>query len=820
MISGAAMLATIGILLAPIFYFVGRKHRTASSKIRTLKQLIRSSGADRSNNFVQVLINGLQDPVLVIDKDYRVMAMNEAARADCGDLAQQHKQLDCRLTMERLGTSCASPGRPCALVNGKACKHIQERTTATGETRPVEIRMTPLIDESGEFVGAVEVVHDLSESEQIALKLRQAKEDAETVSRAKSECVAMMSHEVRTPMNAVLGMADLLQLTDLTRKQQDYVRTIQSSGSTLLSLVDNVLDFSELQAGQLVMRDQPFDVRQFIEQIMEIMGFQAYSKGLELGCRIEKDVPLSLNGDVDRLRQVMVNLVSNAVRYTRSGEVTISVRTDVDANGEPSWRGTVTDTGVGIPAEVQASLFDPFVRNEQQEYIGRHGSGLGLTVCKWLIEGMGGNIRIDSESARGTRVSFELPLDIDESSVAVETPADILHGMRALVIHGNVNMSSIIGEYLSDYGMSSDSNSNGDAGLQCLLNAVEDSKPYDAVIIDASLHGTDGLSVARRIRTENSISDLPIIFLTPIAYPLKVGEISSIGHIRCINKPMMPTELWHVLNTLLVDDSSQTQVDSVDTGSDAGELRILIAEDNDLSRQLLQNMLASLDHRADAVADGPSVLQALAKEAYDVVLMDCQMPGMDGDEVTRRVRSEPENYRTQPVIVAVTADVSAQHRTVCRDAGMDDFLAKPIRRRQLIEGLRHWRVDLEYLGELVPNAAETMEKQVVSQLQSRGDDNQFLCDYIDLFLADTHSRLDLIDTALVEQDWESIRRQSHALKGACLEMGASAMGQQCMRVHNAAEIGGTGTAPDALRDLRKEFNHILPVYEAAKRHFI
>jgi len=370
--------------------------------------------------------------------------------------------------MDRIGATCDDPGRPCTLRSGKGCLHLQERSSADGETRPVEIRMTPLLDEGGEFAGAVEVVHDLNQDELAALKLRKAKEEAETVSRAKSECVAMMSHEVRTPMNAVLGMVDLLQLTSLTRKQQDYVRTIQSSGNTLLSLVDNVLDYSELQANELVVNNRALDIRQLVEHVLEIMGFQASSKGLELACRIDADVPHRILGDEDRLRQVLVNLINNAIRFTDSGEVVITVKADVDSGSGPTWTCTVADSGIGIAPELRSKLFEPFVRDDQRETSRTQGSGLGLTICKWLIDGMRGSINVDDKPVRGARVLFQLPLYEPPVTRNEMTRDKRLHGLRAFIIHGNARMVSIIGDYLEDWGMTYDTVSDGQDGLQQL----------------------------------------------------------------------------------------------------------------------------------------------------------------------------------------------------------------------------------------------------------------------------------------------------------------------------------------------------------------
>jgi len=764
-------------------------------------------------NFVQVIIDGIPDPLLILDANFTVTAMNRAASNAKGDQQAQHGDDKCYTLMEKIGVTCDDPGRPCSLLTGKACRHSQERTSADGETYPVEIRMTPLLDESGEFVGAVELVHDLNDSEQIALKLRNAEEAAETASHAKSECVAMMSHEVRTPMNAVLGMVDLLQQTSLTRKQQDYVRTIQSSGNTLLSLVDNVLDFSELQASELVVNNRAFDIRQLVEHVLEIMGFQASSKGLELACRIEPDVPLQLLGDEDRIRQVMVNLINNAIRFTDSGEIVIGIKTDFDVDSGVMWTCSVTDTGVGIAPELRAKLFEPFVRDDRRESSRVHGIGLGLTICKWLIDGMRGSIKVDAELQQGTCVSFQLPLLEASATSSDLLPEHDLRGKRALVIHGNARMASIIGAYVTDWGMTCDAATESYDGL----HRLQTGKPFDVIVIDATLSPMDGLSLARKIRAESSTSGLPIVLLTPIAFPLEVGQVSRIGEIRCVNKPVLPAELHYNLRKMIGgDELDRGAEDSASLDARATilpeDLRILIAEDNRLNRQLLQNMLGSLNLVADVVVDGPDVLEALSNNSYDLILMDCQMPGMDGEEVARRIRREPEKYRSQPVIVAVTADVSTQHRTRCLEAGMNDFIAKPLRRRRLLDGLHRWAAEA---GDAQP---QPLQEHVTAHLRDRSaGDDVFLSGYIELFVADTESRIQMLQDAAVREEWDTVRRQAHALKGACLEVGASAMGTQCDNVTRATDGGDLSMVPESLRQLAQEFERIQPILEARKQ---
>jgi len=790
--------------------------QNSKDRVTGLHEIIRGGGnAGGAPNFLQLVMDAISDPVIIIDEEFTVTVMNRAAQEATGKQATPGCHFKCYAFMEELGVTCNSPGRPCSLKSGEACQHLQEKIGADGETQPVEVRMTPLMDAHGQFAGAVEVVHELSESEQAARRLRQAKEDAETVSRAKSECIAMMSHEVRTPMNAVLGMVDLLHLTNLTRKQQDYVRTIQSSGNTLLSLVDNVLDYADLQAGELVIDNEAFDIRRFIEYVVEMMGFQACSKGLELACKIDRDVPSHILGDEGRLRQVLVNLLSNAVRFTDSGEVVVTVETEVDDNGKSTWTCAVTDSGAGISPQVRARLFDPFVGDDQRDSSRTHGGGLGLTICNWLVDGMGGSIQVDDELVRGTRVSFRLPLDTPAITEKAAPANDALSGLRVLVMHGNARMTSIIGEYLSDWGVSWDMAGNGETGIQRLQRAAREKQPYDAVVINASLPPMDGLSLARTIRAEQDIADLPIILLTPIAQPLEIGQISLIGGIRCVNKPVLPTKLQYNLRRLIAGENSGQAPELVtDTSDDvahhAANFRILIAEDNPLNRQLLYNLLASLDYEADMVEDGPEVLAALAGDPYDLILLDCQMPGMDGDEVTRQIRGNPQKFRSQPFIVAVTADVSTKHRVKCRESGMDDFIAKPIRRRQLFEGLQRWLPE-----------TRSPEQDVRAHLRHRANDNHhFLVDYIDLFIRDTDARVKLLRDATRREDWDAVRGQSHSLKGACLEMGAAAMGRQCERVHRATAIGDTNKLTKTLRKLEQEFERIRPVLEASKQRLL
>jgi signal transduction histidine kinase/DNA-binding response OmpR family regulator/HPt (histidine-containing phosphotransfer) domain-containing protein len=774
-----------------------------------------------SESVLQSTIDGISDPVLFLDTDYRVTMSNEAARKAFDVEADAKGAVNCHRAMHGFDAPCDPAVYPCTLRTGKAGKVIQTRVDDEGLTRHVEIRTTPLRSEAGEIIGAVEVTHDLNEHELIALALRRAKEDAETASRAKSDFVATMSHDVRTPMNSVLGMTDLLQLTKLSRKQQNYVRIIQSSGDMLLSLVENMLDFSKLEAGQLVLEKCEFDVVRLLESVLEMTGYSAYAKELELAGSIRQDSLLLISADLQHLRQIVINIVSNAIKFTDQGEVLIKIEVDADADGKASMSVAVSDSGIGISGKAKAMLFTPFARPEQAASTQQQGSGLGLTICKQLVEKMGGEIAVESELGQGTHVRFRVPVDvISTSEPSIAYPTLALKDRRALVVHDNSKVAAIICGYLQTAGMKYEIASSGDDVPGRLRDAASYGQEFDCTVIDMDLRGdTNGLSLAQGIRADKAAEKLPIILLTPIARPLKVGKISAIGSIRCVDKPVLPSQLWHNMCRAMGVDESVAANDVAESDRD---LRILVAEDNPVSRGILVGMLKSLNYLADYVEDGPSVLSALADNPFDLVLMDCQMPGMDGDQVTKELRQNTRLYRQQPIVVAVSADASAEHKSRCLRAGMDDFLTKPIRLEMLRRRLHQWS---SLLGKSpaeasVADAGPTpgLKQDLFAQLRDRAGvgGRGFVKNYIDLFLDDTATRLEILRAALERQDHATLRRESHALKGACLEFGITRMGERCDALRDASRARRSDNESAALDGLRQEFERLRPVFEAEK----
>ena len=726
------------------------------------------------------------------------------------------------------------------------------------ENRDMVETYLPLFDESGEVIGIFEIHSDISDlfarvertqrivglgtgaalfllylllialfwrsdhklfaSGSRSLRSRFRRGEPETVSKAKSDFVATISHEIRTPLSAVLGMADLLNLTSLTRKQREYIQTIQSSGDMLISLIDNLLDFSHLEAGDLKLQSREFDVMDLIERVLKVMGYSAYSKGLELIGDIGHDLDLRVAADKRRLQQILINLISNAIKFTDSGEVVISVSARDEENGLTRLCFSVADTGIGIDEETRDRLFAAFASGERPASGQKYGSGLGLTISKRLLDNMDGSIDLRNREEGGAEVIVEVPVKRVASSSSSDLAVQRKGGPgRVLSLHANRSAAQSIYSLLRKWDVDCETMLDIEEGLHRLRVAASGGKPFECVIIDSALTSPDRLMIVRRIRRSSELASLPVVLLTSITEPLGVGEVSALGRLRCVNKPVLPLELRYNLFRAVQEIQDPAPVDYIasEVSAPAEELRILIAEDNPVSSAVLQSMLRTEGCGADAVDNGPAVLEALQDRPYDLLLLDCQMPGMDGDFVTQTIRENSEKYHGNPIIVAVTADTTEEHRAQCIAAGMDDFVPKPLRLEGLRKGLARWTAMAASRGETAKRDALVQLRD--SLVQRTGyDDETFLNDYIGLFLTDTKKRLAALSSAFFSGDSETVRREAHALKGACLELGADRMARFCDDLSVAAKQENLDDVGMIVGKLDREFARLRPVYESAQ----
>ena len=642
-------------------------------------------------------------------------------------------------------------------------------------------------------------------------------EEPDLTRAAKSEFVATISHEIRTPMNAVLGMTDLLNLTSLTRKQREYIRNIQSSGDMLLSLVDNLLDYSHLESGELNLVKSEFDFIDVLERVLQIMGHSAYAKGIELVGTVNHDFDLRISADRRRLEQILVNVVSNAIKFTDTGEVVLDASTLDEKGDELRLCLTVSDTGSGIDEKTREQLFAAFASGKRPESSQTYGSGLGLTICKRLLDRMGGSIDIHRRAEGGTIVTIEVPVTRVSSPHAEDIAGIARRGPeRVLSIVGSGSLGRSICGLMGKWGIQCETVYSADDGIHRLRAAASGGNPFGCTIIDAALAGTDKLMLARRIRRHAETADLPIVLLTPITEQLGIGEVSEVGRLACVNKPVLPLELRYKLLRASEGETDADVVREVTTGTSPVEsMRILIAEDNPVSSGLLRSMLESEGYDADVVDNGPAVLEKIRDTDYELLLLDCQMPGMDGDVVTRHIRKERESQGRQPVIIAITADTTEQHREQCLIAGMDDFIPKPVRLDTLRTNLPKWGALARARDQESRSGALSALRRNLARKTGR-DDDSFLNDYIGLFLQDTESRLGKLSLALGDRDLKSVRREGHAMKGACLELGADRMARFCEDLSVAAQNDNLDEAAALVQKLGSEFARLKPVYESAK----
>jgi PAS domain S-box-containing protein len=633
----------------------------------------------RQKQYFESLVGISPVAVIEMDADERVTGWNPAAAALFGYTADEAvgSQIDDLVFHDEQ----RDEGREIteeAVSTGRAHR-ITRRMRKDGTPVDVELMLVPLTVD-GERVGFLGIYHDITE-------LQQAREEAEAATQAKSAFLATMSHEIRTPMNAVIGMTGLLLDTELTPQQREFAEVVRSSGDALLHVIDDILDYSKIEAGKLELEREPFELRACIEEALDIVAPRAAEKSLELGALIGDDVPAAIAGDAARLRQVLLNLLSNAVKFTERGEVVV----DLDAEpSRPGWHRvhlTVRDTGIGIAPDRMDRLFESFSQVDASTTRRYGGTGLGLAISKRLVELMGGRMWVESVEGQGS--AFQIEFVAEQAEAPRRAPFDgaqpQLAGKRLLVVDDNATNREIISRQAQSWGMEAVAAESPSEALEL----IESGEHFDVAVLDLVMPEMDGRELAREIKRHRSAQELPLLLVTSLGRLPQAREANDFA--AQLAKPLKASQLYDALMRVFAgrDGDGQAPI-AEEAETEVSPLRILLAEDSAVNQQVALALLAKLGYRADVVGNGLQALAALELGRYDVVLMDVQMPELDGLDTARRIcaRWEPGE---RPRIVAMTANAMREDREACFAAGMDDYVAKPISPDALAQALRQAR---------------------------------------------------------------------------------------------------------------------------------
>ncbi len=663
-----------------------------------------------------------------------------------------------------------------------------------------------------------------------------ARAAAVAANEAKSAFLATMSHEIRTPMNAVIGMTSLLLDTPQTAEQRDFTQTIRSSGEILLLLINDILDFSKIEAGQLELEKRPFLLRDAIEAALDLMAVPATDKGLELAYAIAPETPESIVGDVTRLRQILINLLSNGIKFTEQGEVVISVQArplPVAADVPASYTliFSVRDTGIGIPADRMDRLFRSFSQVDASTTRTYGGTGLGLAICRRLSQLMGGDISVESQVGEGSIFTFTIQAEaaVGPAHGYLQDDQPHLAGRRLLLVNDNVTTRQILQRQVEAWGMSTTAVSSGSEAMTELAKDT----PFDAAILDMHVSEMDALALAAELRLVERGQDLPLLLLTALGgLTVQQRLLADANFAATLTKPVKPSQLYDLLLNIFLQrplPQPKTAVSQTEFDPHMAQrlpLRILLVDDNTTNQKLGVRLLQRLGYRADVAGNGLEALTAVQRQPYDVVFMDVQMPVMDGLEATRRIR---QTLPLQPYVVATTADVLMDERSTCKAAGMDDFLVKPIRVKALIETLERAaenRSDLPIAASPGPGVQEQPEAAVnstslqetavdaaaLARLQEMmGGEPAYLHELIDGFLAEAPQLINQMERGLAAEDAVIVRLAAHSLKTNAADFGAARLHALSVQIESLAKAETLGQVPEALASLRD-------AYEAVAAH--
>ena len=695
------------------------------------------------------------------------------------------------------------------LRSGARASFEAQRTTRDGQPLDVVVSTAPLHDAVGGHVGAVYVVRDITTLRNAAREMQRARETAEAANRAKSEFLANMSHEIRTPLNGILGMTRLVLDGPLEAEQRQLLSLVVASGNALAGVINDILDFSKIEAGKLDIERIEFHPHDLLPDILRTLQLRALEKGLALACHVAPDTPPSVLGDPGRLRQVLLNLVGNALKFTERGEVEVTLAVAARDAESVLLEVGVCDTGIGIPAHQQQQIFDAFSQGDSGTTRRYGGTGLGLTISARLVDLMGGRIGVQSDPGHGSRFHFTLRCGLpqEEPQEPPVPEADLLRGLDVLVVEDNATYREVLMRTLGSWGMAPQAAPDGETGLALLEQARRQGRPFPLVLLDLTLPGLDGFGVAEAMRRQAPEAAPAVMMLTANGQRGDAARCRELGIRAYMTKPVRPSELFNGIVSSLAP-SAPANIGRLVTRHSLRERQagaaILLVEDNEVNRVLATTILARLGHQATVAEDGAEAVELCTRARFDLVLMDMQMPGMDGLQATVCIRALDSPMRRVPVI-ALTANALQGDRERCLAAGMDDYLTKPFNAEQLAAMIDQWlpgrasgwAATAAAAIEPADGVGDVLDTGALEQLRKAGGDDgaAFVERIIGVFLAEAGRQLAAMRSGLAAADAKALQRAAHTLKSSSAAVGAVALSQLCRSVEFGAAAGTLDAVP-------------------------
>ncbi len=800
---GGFGIGTLILALVLLYQFSGAIKESLARAIDAKNALSKSERAQREERVkLATTLDNIAHAVVKLSADLRIAYINPAAREMLGvkedvigeDIAKVLTLItpSSTVSIESIERIARHQQSTLPLPDGA---EVQSRD---GTTCPVDGSYTPLMPS-----GAVLSFRDIGERVRLDA-LRHEKEAAEAAAAARTQFLANMSHEIRTPMNAVIGMTGLLLDTKLDKTQLEFVETIRSSGSHLLSVINDILDFSRLDGGAIEFEHYAFDVRTCIEEALELVAPMASEKNIELCLMAQSQTFSRVMGDAGRLRQVLVNFVNNAVKFTEKGEVVVRVEQEALEGGRVRFLFSVSDTGVGISPAQMERLFKPFGQADASTTRKFGGTGLGLVISKQIIERMEGSVSVESAVGKGSTFSFSVVASVVPGRVIDKQSTPILQGKTVLIVDDNATSRRILRVETEGWGMVAEEADGGLAALEILRK-----KSVDVALLDFHMPEMNGVTLAGKIRELSTERPLPILLLSSLGMTFEHGQ-EELFRVR-LTKPVRSAQLLEQLKVIFQDNrrtnvamkkNPEVQV----MGFKVQPLRILLAEDNPVNQRVATLMLQKLGYRADVVANGLEAVAAVQRQQYDVVLMDVQMPEMDGIEATRTIQVKMP-FENRPRIIAMTAHAMAGDRERCMSAGMDDYLNKPIELASLGAALaRSERRTGGSSGKITAPKIVRFNRQRVDTLREMGEltGEDIVGELVQAFRTDSETSLTRMTAALDTDDLKTLERVAHSYKSTCATLGGEYVAEFCQILENQARDGDAVNGPAIIETILRE----------------